>query len=549
MTNPRSISGAVQTCLYAALLGTLFFIANNIAIIAAILAPASGTIPQYFLRNTDTPEYLTGLQSSGSGLLLRNYFSPWRVPDAIYTPLLWSTGRLTAALPWSLAVRYHAAHLLLYIAASGALIVVFRHFLPTRNQRLAGAIVVLCSVPWLSIGYAITRILGRSPGFFSLGLFQSTYITADGLARGGTSNSLTLTFGTLTVLLAVYFLARRLETGDSKWIWRAAAVNFISALFHPFEFMPITLSGLVLLTLEARHQRRWRRAIQEGTILALPALVAILPYFLLLRRFEWLRDARTGLDMDFNPASVLLMFGLPAFMGVYLLLMRFRPQTRSDQVLIVWCLSCLALLAPKTLGPFHIVDGYVYVNAALVVRLLSTPKASAILVPHGKAALAAAVVVVSLCILAQTFTFIQLFRDGRSDSPELLLSAVVPRDEVAVREWLRKHAQPDDVVLAPGVAAAWMATLPIHTLAAHEYFSISFDKQYEQSGRFFSGRMTTPEADAFEREYGIRWVMVPPGSPAFRYFSGEQPVFSIGGTAVFERPDNQIRDYASVKSG
>jgi hypothetical protein len=521
------------------------FILNHAAVISGALAPPPGYVPQYVVRNTDMTVYLTSMQATRHAWLAPNFSAPWLMSNEFLTPLLTLMGHLSNFMPWSVLVDYYVIHFVATIGATLLLMGALRYFLPTGRQRLAAIAVIFCSVPFLSIGYAIVKAVGGSPGLSTLGLIEYTYTTADGLVRGGASNSITLTFGTASVLAAILLLAKRIETGGTGWLWAAASVNFVSAFFHPFEFSVITGTGCVLFGLEGFRTQDWSRAIRHSLVMIVTGVAGLTPYLIQLSRVGWLRDmSAADPSMPMNIASVLLMWGLPAFLSVYAPLMRFRPRTAKDEVLAAWCLVAVLLLFAHPPSPFHLLDGFTYINAMLLVRIgASDPKARTLLERNRRPLVACCGLWFLLCAGAHAATILQLVRDGRSADPDVLLSSVAPQSEPALRQWLQSHASSDEVVLAPGLMSAWLTTIPMHGFAAQENFSISYERQSKQSASFYAGEWSLEQASEFLHQYGIGWVVVPLKSNAKQYLAQREPAALFGDLALYRLPENYTRPY------
>jgi hypothetical protein len=526
-------------------IAAFLFILNHTAVISGALAPPPGYVSQYVLRNTDMTVYLNSMQAGKHVWFPPNFSAPWLTPDELFTPILTLIGRLSNFMPWSVLIDYYVLHFLATVGATLLLIAALRYFVPAGRQRIAVIAVIFCSVPFLSIWYTIAKAIGASPGLSSLGLIEYTYTTADGLVRGGSSNSITLTFGTAVVLGAVLLLAKRIETGGTGWLWAVAALNFVSAFFHPFEFAVITGTGCLLFGLEGLRTRNWSRAIHHSLLLIAAGTLGLSPYLIQLARVGWLRDmSAADPGMVMNVASVLRMWGMPAFLTVYALLMRFRPRTPRDEVLAAWCLVAVLLLFAHPPSPFHLLDGFTYINAMLLVRIgASDPKARTLLQRNRRPLLACCYVWILLCTGVQATTLIQLARDGRSADPDVLISSVAPESEQALRQWLQLHANSDDVVLAPGLMSAWLTTIPMHGFAAQDNFSISYGQQFKQSTSFYAGEWSPEHANEFLHHYGIRWVVVPAKSSAKRYLEERIPAASFGDLALYRLPENHTLQY------
>jgi len=534
-----------QWVLPSVALAAFLFILNHTAVISGAIAPPPGYVPQYVLRNSDMTVYLNSMQAGRHVWLPPNFSAPWLTPDELFTPILALVGHLSNFMPWSVLIDYYVLHFLATVGASLLLIAALRYFVPSGRQRLAVIAVIFCSVPFLSIWYAVAKGVGASPGLSALGLIEYAYTTADGLVRGGASNSITLTFGTAVVLAAVLLLAKRIETGETKWLWAAAGTNFASAFFHPFEFAVITGTGCLLFALEGSRTHDWKKAIRHSLLLVAAGALGVSPYLIQLIRVGWLRDmSAADPGMPMNIGSVLLMWGMPAFLTVYAPLMRFRPRTPKDEVLAAWCLVAVVLLFAHPPSPFHLLDGFTYINAMLLVRIaVSDPKAVTLLDRNWRPLAACCCVWFLLSAGAQAATLIQMARDGRSPDPDVLISTVAPESEQALREWLHQHASSDEVVLAPGLMSAWLTTIPMHGFAAQDNFSISYEHQSKQSASFYAGEWSVEHANEFLHRYGIRWVVVPAKSSAKRYLEDRAPAGVFGDLALYRLQENHTREY------
>jgi len=489
--------------------------------------------------------YLNWMQAGRRAWFPPNFSAPWITPDELFTPILTLMGHVSNFMPWSILIDYYALHFLATVGATLLLIAALRYFVPAGRQRIAVIGVIFCSVPFLSIWYTIAKAVGASPGMSSFGLIEYTYTTADGLVRGGSSNSITLTFGTAVVLAAILLLSKRIETGEVGWLWAVAALNFVSAFFHPFEFAVITGTGCLLFGLEGFRTRDWSRAIRHSLLLVAAGTLGLSPYLIQLARVGWLRDmSAADPGMVMNVASVLRMWGMPAFLTIYALLLRFRPRTPRDEVLAAWCLVAVVLLFAHPPSPFHLLDGFTYINAMLLVRIgASDPKAQTLLGRNRRPLIACGCVWILLCTAAQATTLIQLVRDGRSADPDVLISSVAPESEQSLRQFLKVHAHSDEVVLAPGLMSAWLTTIPMHGFAAQDNFSISYGHQFKQLTSFYAGEWSPEHANEFLHRYGIHWVVVPLKSSAKRYLEERAPAALFGDLALYQLPENHTLPY------
>jgi hypothetical protein len=138
---------------------------------------------------------------------------------------------------------------------------------------------------------------------------------------------------------------------------------------------------------------------------------------------------------------------------------------------------------------------------------------------------------------------LQSFRDGRMADPKYLFSAVAPRDERDVIGWLKHHAQPDRLVLAPPEHAPWLATVPMHSFGSHFAYSLTYPRQRWLAENFYSGRLAPSDVNEMLEQYGIRYVVVPAGSPAVIYVRERLPSAEIGAFRLYEFPEHVMKPY------
>jgi hypothetical protein len=123
---------------------------------------------------------------------------------------------------------------------------------------------------------------------------------------------------------------------------------------------------------------------------------------------------------------------------------------------------------------------------------------------------------------------------------------VAPKSELAVLAWLKQHANPSELVLAPSADAGWFATIPMHSFASHWLFSLTWGKQLGLSYKFYRGTFDRTAADAFLREYGVRYAIVPDGSPAARYFPSPARGTHVGNVTIYEMPSFAMRPFSAA---
>jgi hypothetical protein len=490
--------------LLAILLGSVLCAINYAGVIAGIAAPPPGYQPAYFILNLDVPQYVTWTELAKSHWLLPDYHAPWQTEPALFQPMFQIIGR--SGLPT--IVAYYALQVVLYWIAAFALIYAAQVFCRTRRSMYYAAPVVLCALPLKLYGWAIAKTLGLPivvQAMLSLGVVEYAYDSADGLLRGGLSNSFTLTFGTAITLFAFASLARFVIDRDRKHYVALLACVFLDGFFHPFEIFVICVAALwPLLKIGKRL---------ESLGLFCAAGIGMLPYVIQSVRSTWVRDASDLAQWKMgSPVWVLLVFGLPAIMVCWLMAIRFRTDRPEDDVLQSWFVTAALLpMIPAIPGAMHLFDGFAYCVGFLLVRKAQQDKLiTRLFTQHARPmriALATCGAVSALVLLA---LYAQVWKDGKSASPQMFLSTVAPREQFAMLAWMKANLPHDGLVLAPENIAPWVPPIGLPALASHDLFSITYESQRQLADRFYKGEDVRLDLiDAF----GVRYIIAPSNAP------------------------------------
>jgi len=531
----------------ALLLGSFLFGLNNTAVWSAWLHPPEGHEPLFLVRSQDMAEYVTYLVlASDPTLLAPDLHAPWTLPGGLFHPLPLVAGRIGNGLGLSPAFTFQAGFFLFSIAGAWVLLYVANFFLPTATQRWWALGAVAASVPLALLAIVIKPLLPVPYEFYGLGMVQYAYNSADGLFRGGLSNSFTIAWGSIAMLLALTFTAKRIVTGLPRYRYLAAGTMFVSAFLHPFEYFVMVPASAIALLLAARQSGKWREAIGDCLANAAAAVIGLLPTLYLAFRYKWISDLSTVCTERMYPTWLLAMYGLPSILVVYCLLLRYRPATPSDEVLRTWFITTGVIVClPYCPYPPHLLNGFTYVTAMLLVRLLfGHRQAQEFYKARPRLVLSLSSAAVALSVIALLSMHVQLWKDGRAKEPNLLLSAVASKDERAIMEWFRGKATREDLVLAPPDMAPWLTPAPVHAFASHVLTGFSYTRQLQEANAFYQGE--SPEAaQTLLQEYGIHWVVTPNASPATRYFTS-RPAAQIGTFRVYEIPGGQMVRYPGL---
>jgi hypothetical protein len=527
----------VRRTLYAILLGSSLCLVNHIGVIAGVVDPPPGYQPAYYLRNLDVPQYLTWLELARTHWLLPNEHAPWQTEPALFEPLFTIAAR--TGLPT--IVAYYGLQLLLYWLAAYALILAAETFMKTRRAIMYAALVVLSALPLRMLGWTFAKALGLpavAQLVLSYGLVEYGYDTADGLVRGGLSNSALLTFGTAMTLFAFTNLAKFVTGRERRHYYWLLACVFLDGLFHPFEIFVITAAAVWPLWKAARKK--------ECLWLFLAAGAGMLPYVIETARFTWTRDLSQLVSpwKMGSPVWVLLVYGIPAMLICWLMLIRFRVERPEDEILQSWFL-CAALLPmiPGMTSGIHTFDGYVYAIGFLLVRKAQSDKLISRLFQERPGTMRWALAgwgVVS--VLALGTGYVQMWKDGKSANPEFL-SAVAPNDEVAMLAWMKANLPHDRLVLAPEAMAPWVAAIPMHSVGSHDLFSVTYQAQRDLASRFYQGQ---PIAKDLIDGFGVSYVVAPADAPIV--LAGGRLLHQEASLRLYEVAGERMKPYPGIEN-
>ena len=531
----------------ALLLGSFLFGLNNTAVWSAWLHPPQGYEPLYLVRSQDVAEYVTYVVlASDPTWLAPDLHAPWTLPGGLFHPLMLIAGRIGNGLGLSPAFTLQAGFYLSSIAGAWVLLYAMDFFLPTIRQRWWALAAVASSVPLALLPIVVKPIFPIREEFYGLGMVEFAYNSADGLFRGGLSNSFTIAWGSIAMILALTFTAKRIVTGQLRFRYLAAGTMFLSAFLHPFEYFVMVPASALALLWAAKQSGKWREAIGDCLWNAGSAITGLLPALYLAFRYKWISDLSTVCTGRMYPTWLFAAYGLPCILVVYCLLLRYRPSTASDQVLAIWFVTTGVIVClPYCPYPPHMLNGFVYVTGMLLVRLLFEHRqARSFYQARPKLALGLGYGVIAFSLIALAGLQVQLWKDGRSKEPDLLLNAVASPDERAMVEWFRGKVKREDLVLAPPDLAPWLTPVPVHAFASHVLTGFSYSRQLQEANAFYQGE--SPEAArALLQAYGIHWVVTPNDSAATRYFS-DPPIVKIGSMRVYEIPGNRMEPYPGL---
>ena len=266
----------------------------------------------------------------------------------------------------------------------------------------------------------------------------------------------------------------------------------------------------------------------------------MLPYVTQALRSSWVRDLSQLLNWKMgSPAWVLLVYGIPAMLICWLMLIRFRVERSEDEILQSWFLCAAVLpMMPGVSSIMHAFDGYVYAVAFLLVRKAQSDQLISRLFHEKPRVMRTALAGwATVSLLALTIGYTQLWKDGKSANPEFL-SAVAPRGEVAMLGWMKANLPHDRLVLAPEAMAPWVAAIPMPSLGSHDLFSVTYQSQRDLASRFYEGQqMRGVLIDGF----GISYVVAPAAAPIV--LEGSKLLHQEESLQLYEIPGEQMKPY------
>jgi hypothetical protein len=502
------------------------------------------------LRNLDLPQYITWITTARTTILLPDYHAPWLTEPALFQPLFIAA----SWIPLPPLAAYYLLNALLYTSGGVALLYAATAFCP--GLELYALLASACAVPLGLLIAGFAKIF-HSPVLFVwglIGMIDYSYNSADGLFRGGQAASLTLSAGTALMLLFMGLLATYVKRvtapeicGDTLTPSRVpgtrplavslVVVSFAAAFLHPFEILVMIAASAVPL----KHCGRLRAWIG----MAAAGLLGMAPYLASSARSEWMRDLAAVMPDAMYPFWIIQNFGIVFLLLAYLLLIRFRMQEATDQLLQSWFLATIALaLIPKFTMSSHLFNGFAYcVGFLLVRRLAADRKLLPVIVRHRRGVTLTVAAVAAFTGVSLFVLYRQIWQDGRRADPEWMLSAVRPVSERPLLEWLRNHAQPNELVLSPPDVAPWVATIPLTSFASHDVFGLTFADQLKLANAFFHG--DDVEHELLEN-YGVGIVIAPSASPAIARLPATAYRASIGPWRIYEFPHARMKPYPGL---
>jgi hypothetical protein len=535
------------TQLLPGLLGSILYLVNNLDVIHGLIAPPPGYAPVGVQRYEDIGQYLTWLRGLEKGWLLPNYHAPWSTPPGFIVPGLIPVSILQRSLSLNPVLALQLFSLAGYIFTAYALAFAYRTFCKTRRQVLWSLLFAFSCVPVASLPGLFRLSHGHGMLSHSAGAVEF-FDSTDGFLHG-LAPWVLMTFGTGAQVLAMALLTRYFVSHERRWLTWLAVLCLVSALIHPFEiFVTITVAGIVLL----RRPGPVASNLASLCVLFVAAAAGLSPYLIQSHFVPWVHELEVANRhvVSLTPDFVLWMIGLPAILVVILLLFGVpKNHEPAAMILKTWFVATLLVFYVPGI-PFapHMLHGLFF-----AVGLLLTLQLKELLTRYSsvlKSPLRFFVVPIMAWMLFPHIAFrLRAWKDGNDIQGIAKLypfsSAIAPVDEFATLDWFRKNATPNDLVLATEDAAPWLATAPIHVFASHSLLSLETARPHDNPLRnsFFDGTLTPLQAKNLLETLGVKFVVVPDGSPGSQYLENAKLRVHFKSWSIYELPGAHMKPY------
>jgi hypothetical protein len=293
-----------------------------------------------------------------------------------------------------------------------------------------------------------------------------------------------------------------------------------------------------------RRDRTLRRSLLDAACLALPGLGGMAPYLYLTARHAWLKELAALNHWGVFPlAQFGLLLGLPALLCLATYILPRSKSSPTDILLHCWFLGVLVgVHIPWAPWSQHLLDGFFYAAALLLVRQgVRSYLFRRLWAARPMLLLASMVALLAVSLAARGVMLADAVVAGRTADD--YHSTVMPETDRGVRDWLRGHASPQDLLLAPEPDAGWFATVPLHSFASHWLSSLTWSEQKRLSDSFYRGELDRSAAQEILSGYGVGYVVVPEDSGAMKYFVGQTPAARIQSIAIYSRANATMRPF------
>jgi hypothetical protein len=508
--------------------GIALWCINNAGILVAHWRPPAGTVPTWIPIEWDVAQHITWMNAMRNMLIIPNYHLPVITQPALFCMMTFLMAQFTR-LGMGAAEVYAGFQLILYMTAANCFLSCLRIFRIPRSWVLITILAAAASTP-ASFGYvAWTAIASNSS--------PNTGVIADGLFNPG---PITLTFGTVSMIVALLLLTRFVLTQQRKYLYAVGVTAAFSGICHPFEVFSIVTATVLTLALTSRGI--WRNAFANSLFVVVPGLCSVLPYAYFALTVPWMTEIT-----HYNRIQVpdilhlVLQRGAPVILVFAAMLVGMRLRKTLDVILQCWFAAILFVLhVPRLPWATHATDGLGVIAALLAVRFLCELSARVSwFSAHQIVLKTISILLIAPAVTGQIEYRYLGIRDGIRLVSAYGFSAVTPDDEPDMIRWLKQNASDKDLVIAPTDEISWMlATAPVHTYASHWLFSGRYNEQADLRGDFYKGSWKPEDARDFLRTNGITLAVIPDQSPVEPVVSGYQKAAQFRRFAIYRLPNN-----------
>jgi len=473
-----------------------------LALFALSVAPLAGLLLRVWTKGgvvtgadgflvADPMQYLTWVREASAHVAVANLYDLAPGPHSFVHPGV-LVSALLHAIGFGVAAAYlawkPAAVLCLFAGALG----MARRFLARGDDRRLAVVVALFFASPLA---ALTSWLGIGPNRVK---FDVDFVTGE-LWPG------TYLWGYLFTALAVGLLAlgvlayeRGRAGGGTRWLAAAAACGLLTAWMQPWQgatfVVVVGVSELVCL----RRERRPLMAVVRDLAIPVAAVLAPLAYYFVLSQADdsWKLAAEVN---DFPRWSWwVTVIGLAPLAVPAAFAYRQPARDFGAVALRVWPLAGLAIFyQPAGTFPFHAFQGLSFPLSVLAVLALRDW-----LGDRPVPVAAAVVAVLFLCVLGTGYRANEL----RSAVNYGLQPFFLEPDERDALRYIEALPEPGGVLTPVYSGIVLPAYTGRETYIGAGSWTPDADQRREDTEALFGGRMSAPQARAFVRRSGARFL-------------------------------------------
>jgi hypothetical protein len=361
-------------------------------------------------------------------------------------------------------------------------------------------------------------------------MIQYGFETSDNFLRAGLG--LAWCTGALAVMTTMA-LAALYVRGRAVYGLLVTAI-FANAFLHPFEVAFTVPLAAIAILLGWGPPRTVAEKIRAIAPLGFAAAAGLAPYVWMTLRHNWVAEiAKNNHWQAPWPGWVILGYGVPAILAVYLLMVRGKLTEAGDKLLLLWLGLPVALMYVPVI-PFasHLYNGYAYLLGILVVRLWATHRRLGRIEPRFAVA---GLAMASLFALGGFYW--RLAVDGRAADPEMLTASVVKPERRKLLAWIREKTRPEALVIAPLDFAPWLPTIGRRAPGSHDIVSgFRFKESVRDLEALYTARQAPVQIADILSRYPAEFVIAPENTALAewlqirakrRFVAGELAVYGV----------------------